>query len=155
MCPCFCGTPAATWACPPGGRCTALAELRDVMPTLLAIAGAPIPGCVDGRPCWTRPRAGVPVRQSLHGEHTPLRADRPIPPITCWRGEYKYIWYSHTGREQLFNLAADPQGAARSGGRSRLRAERWPGCAGCWHGSWRAEKRVIRTGPGSLPGGRL
>ncbi len=80
------------------------------MPTLLAIAGAPIPGCVDGKALLDaapRGRAGAaePARR------TPLRADRPIPPITCWRGEYKYIWYSHTGREQLFNLAADPQGS--------------------------------------------
>ena len=93
---------------PRGGRCTALAELRDVMPTLLAIAGVPIPGCVDGKPLLDAARAGVPVRQSLHGEHT-AQSGPPHSAHYLLEGEYKYIWYSHTGREQLFNLAADPR----------------------------------------------
>lgn len=33
---------------PRGCRCDVLAELRDVMPTLLQAAGLPIPDCVDG-----------------------------------------------------------------------------------------------------------
>ncbi|MBI4472406.1 MAG: hypothetical protein HY646_07035 [Acidobacteria bacterium] len=46
-------------------------------------------------------------REFLHGEHA-----------ACYRleqanhyladGRWKYIWYSHTGREQLFHLAEDP-----------------------------------------------
>ena len=73
-----------------GTVCTDLAELRDVMPTLLELAGAPIPETVDGTSLLH------PVeREYLHGEHT-LGEDSMHFILTK---EDKYIWYSQTGRE--------------------------------------------------------
>ena len=78
---------------------TDLAELRDVMPTLLELAGAPIPETVDGTSLLH------PVgREYLHGEHT-LGEDSMHFILTK---EDKYIWYSQTGRELYFNLRDDP-----------------------------------------------
>src|SRR5699024_4499628 len=85
--------------------CHAVVELRDVMPTLLSIAGAEIPDSVDGScllPLTADPSASV--RPWLHGEHS--------------YGEFsnhwivtetdKYIWHSATGQEQYFDLKEDP-----------------------------------------------
>ena len=78
---------------------TDLAELRDVMPTLLELAGTPIPETVDGTSLLH------PVeREYLHGEHT-LGADSMHFILT---NEDKYIWYSQTGRELSFDLRNDP-----------------------------------------------
>ena len=75
------------------------------MPTLLSLAGAPIPDTVDGYDLL--PLAREPegtVRSWLHGEHS--------------YGEFsnhwivtetdKYIWFPVTGQEQYFDLADDP-----------------------------------------------
>lgn len=83
-----------------------VAELRDIAPTILQLAGLAAPKEMDGKSL-------VPAlygeekhpREYLHGEHT--------------RGEFsnhfivtendKYIWFSQTGREQYFNLKEDPE----------------------------------------------
>lgn len=76
-----------------------LAELRDVMPTLLELAGAPIPETVDGKSLLH------PVdREYLHGEHA-LGQDSMHFIVTK---DDKYIWYSQTGKELYFNLREDP-----------------------------------------------
>ncbi len=90
---------------PPASTCHSVVELRDVMPTLLSLAGAPIPDTVDGYDLL--PLARDPegtVRPWLHGEHS--------------YGEFsnhwivtetdKYIWFPVTGQEQYFDLADDP-----------------------------------------------
>ena len=85
--------------------CHDIAELRDVMPTLLEIAGAEIPDSVDGHSLLALTEdPGSTVRTWLHGEHS--------------YGEFsnhwivtetdKYIWYSETGEEQYFCLKDDP-----------------------------------------------
>nr|WP_317283376.1 arylsulfatase [uncultured Sellimonas sp.] len=87
------------------GVCHAVVELRDIMPTLLEIAGADIPDTVDGvslLPLTKNPESSV--RPWLHGEHS--------------YGEFsnhwivsetdKFIWHSYTGQEQYFNLKEDP-----------------------------------------------
>jgi len=91
----------------PDGRCLdQLVELRDVMPTLLELAGAPIPETVDGRSVLPL-AAGqdVPWRRHLHGEH----AAGPWSNHFIVDGTHKYVWYSQTGTEQLFDIGADRQ----------------------------------------------
>ena len=81
-------------------------ELRDLMPTFLEAAGAPVPASVEGRSLLplaaSRPAAWRPY---LHGEHTVL--EQSLQWVTD--GRDKYIWFSGTGHEQLFDLEADPQ----------------------------------------------
>ena len=88
-----------------GSVCHNITELRDIMPTLLDIAGADIPDSVDGKSLLplTKDPENI-LRPWLHGEHS--------------YGEFsnhwivtendKFIWHSETGNEQYFNLAEDP-----------------------------------------------
>lgn len=71
------------------------------MPTLLDAAGVPIPSSLDGE-SLLQPGKG---RAFLHGEHT------AGPDSTHWivTARDKYIWFSQTGKEQYFDLQADPQ----------------------------------------------
>ena len=77
-----------------------LAELRDIMPTLLEAAGAPVPDTVDGLGLLHEDGPGY-----LHGEHLNGRLSNHF----IVTGTDKYIWFSVTGEEQYFDLAADPQ----------------------------------------------
>ncbi|MCD6405394.1 MAG: arylsulfatase [Planctomycetes bacterium] len=80
-------------------------ELRDVMPTLLDAAGAPIPASVEGKSLLPLARGErVSWRDYLHGEHTV--GDESAQYLTD--GREKYIWFSGSGREQLFDLENDP-----------------------------------------------
>jgi len=84
-----------------------LAELRDVMPTLLELAGVDVPASVDGRslaPVVSGADAAVEPRAWLHGEH--VYWGQSLHWVTD--GTHKYIWGSGEGVEQLFDLAADP-----------------------------------------------
>lgn len=76
-----------------------LAELRDVMPTLLDLCEIPIPATVEGESLLS-----ATPRSHLYCEHHEgpaamrmIRADR-----------YKLIWYPVGNRFQLFDLANDP-----------------------------------------------
>jgi arylsulfatase len=81
-------------------------ELRDVMPTLLDCAGLPIPDQVEGRSILPLARGeSTDWRATLHGEH--VWAGESNHYITD--GRWKYIWYSGSGIEQLFDLQDDPQ----------------------------------------------
>lgn len=81
---------------------SSLVELRDVMPTLLNLAGADIPASLDGRSML--PGGGCETRDYLHGEHS-FGGESNHFIVT---GNDKYIWYSQTGREQYFDLKTDP-----------------------------------------------
>ena len=76
--------------------------LADVMPTLLDLAGAPVPSGVEGRSLLPLLRGeNPPWRDYLHIEHA--------PDYHCLTdGKEKYIWFVADGREQLFRLTNDP-----------------------------------------------
>ena len=79
-----------------------VAELRDVMPTLLSLAGAELPP-MDGLNLL-----GEETRAWLHGEHAGGGDDSNHYIVTQMD---KYVWFSKSGREQYFHLATDPQEA--------------------------------------------
>jgi arylsulfatase len=84
-----------------------VAELRDVMPTLLDCAGLPVPGEVEGRsllPLARGEAAAAAPRERLQGEMMML--GQSIQWLTD--GREKYVWFSADGREQLFDLERDP-----------------------------------------------
>lgn len=90
-------------------RVDAPVSLYDIMPTLLAAAGVPVPESVEGSsllPLIYGKAEGW--RQYLHGEHSPCYSPmQEMQYVTD--GKYKYIWFPHTGAEQLFCLEDDPQ----------------------------------------------
>ena len=78
--------------------------LQDIAPTVLELAGAPVPKSMEGRSL-------LPI---LRGD--PDAAWRPwihIEHAGGWHalidGHEKYAWWTETGREQLFDLDADPR----------------------------------------------
>jgi len=86
----------------PGTVLDDVVSLEDLMPTLLDMAGVEIPDSVQGRSLWPvlRGEAG-PERAPLHIEHAPA--------YHCLTdGHDKYVWFAADGREQLFDLGADP-----------------------------------------------
>ena len=82
--------------------------LQDVMPTLLDAAGATIPDSVTGRSLLPLMRAeSPPWRELLHGEHAgQYLNDDGVHWLVG--SERKYIWYSQTGQELLFDVVSDP-----------------------------------------------
>jgi len=88
-----------------GARRGEIVELRDLMPTLLELAGAELPTGLDGRSLVPLLRGeGEAVRPYLHGEHVIMEAS-----VQWIRDErWKYIWHSGEGWEQLFDLRDDP-----------------------------------------------
>jgi arylsulfatase A-like enzyme len=99
----------ASWKIAPRQELDAPVELRDVLPTLCDCAGIPVPASVEGRSVLPllRPAAGsAPWRDYLHGEHifTPPESNQWLTD-----GREKYVWFSQTGLELFFDLAADPQ----------------------------------------------
>jgi len=90
----------------PNQRVDAVTDLQDIMPTLLDCAGLPLPENIDGASLLPVLRGEQQsVRPWLHGEHSALGSS--IQWLTD--GHEKYIWWSETGREQLFNLDTDPE----------------------------------------------
>src|SRR5690625_164468 len=83
-----------------------VAELRDIMPTLLDVANINIPPTVEGEsllPLWKQQTDTW--RDYIHGEHE--FGEKSYHYITD--GKEKYIWFSRTGEEQFFDLEKDPQ----------------------------------------------
>lgn len=75
------------------------------MPTLLDAAGLTIPDGLDGESILGLARGETKDwRHYLHGEHAyGMQSNQWITD-----GRHKYIWYSQTGEEQLFDLLHDP-----------------------------------------------
>ena len=111
-----------------GLRCDAPVVLEDLYPTLLELGQAELPDDIDGQSllpfCTDADNASR--REYVHGEHTECY-DRDESMQFITDGKEKYIWYPPTGREQLFDLANDPDEchdlAHASGQKKRL--ERW------------------------------
>ena len=83
----------------PGRVDDRLVELRDIMPTLLDYAGAPIPAHLDGH-SLEQPEA----RDYLRGEHSyGQKSNHFVVTKTD-----KFVWFSQTGEEQYFDLKNDP-----------------------------------------------
>jgi arylsulfatase A-like enzyme len=99
----------AAWEYPAGVSTCVPVGWQDIMPTLLDSAGLDIPDSVTG--CSLRAlMRNTPEehpRETLHGEHCgQYEYDMGVHFLTD--GHFKYLWYSQTGREQLFNLDNDP-----------------------------------------------
>ncbi len=91
----------------PVGRFEHPVGLQDVMPTLLEIAGVEPPEGMTGRSVIGAAR-GEQWREYIHGEHSPCY-DPANAMHYLTDGREKYIWFSVTGEEQLFDLESDPQ----------------------------------------------
>lgn len=80
------------------------------MPTMLEIAGLPVPSGIEGRSALplidpaVAPRARRPY---IHGEHANSYGDMAMGVQYLTDGRTKYLWYTVTGREQLFDLVKD------------------------------------------------
>ncbi len=83
------------------GRIERVGELRDILPTLVAIAGGKERSFTDGENLLS----GEKGREYLHGEH--LNGDLGNHYIVTEKD--KYIWFSADGREQYFDLEKDPE----------------------------------------------
>jgi len=93
-----------------GKRCDAPVSLEDLYPTLLEIAGVPVPSRTEGKSLLPFCREGAfpEWRDFVHGEHSACYSpDEAMQYLTD--GKEKYIWFTVTGREQFFDLANDPQ----------------------------------------------
>jgi arylsulfatase len=76
--------------------------LADIMPTVLDIAGADIPGTVEGKSLLPL------LRGESTGLHTYIHIEH-APHYQCLTdGREKYIWFVADGREQFFRLTDDP-----------------------------------------------
>lgn len=80
-----------------------LVELRDIMPTLLDLCDLSIPSTVEGKSVKKIMFNKGKIHDYIHGEHS--LGDLSNQFIVT--KDYKYIWFSKTGKEQLFNLKDD------------------------------------------------
>lgn len=93
---------------PEGTRCSAITELRDVLPTLLTAAGLPAPDSIQGMSLLEMLHGATPAREELHGEHADMTGRNGSMQYIVTE-KYKYIWYSDDGCEMLFDRNDDPK----------------------------------------------
>lgn len=101
--------PPESYDIPAGQVCDQVVCHEDLMPTLLDFAGVAVPECVEGRSLLPLMRApDSEWREYLHGEHGncygPHQSNHYLTD-----GNEKYVWYTDSGTEQLFDLAGDPR----------------------------------------------
>ena len=85
---------------PAGSQDDRLVGWQDVMPTLLDLAGIPVPDSVEGMSM-----VGEARRPYLFGEV----GEGPMATRMIRQGQYKLIYYPTGNRFHLFDLDADPQ----------------------------------------------
>ncbi|MBN1248800.1 MAG: sulfatase-like hydrolase/transferase [Anaerolineae bacterium] len=82
--------------------------LEDLMPTLLAFAGLPVPDRIDGEDLTPVLRGDATVQRLwLHGEHAPCYSEAQAYHFLT-DGARKYIWRPLDGTEQFFDIEKDP-----------------------------------------------
>ncbi len=82
----------------PGTERTQLAELRDILPTLVELAGEAVPEGIDGLSLLHDNH-----REYLHGEHS----GGDIGNQYIVTKHDKYCWFMESGKEQYFQLDSD------------------------------------------------
>jgi arylsulfatase len=82
---------------------------RDILPTLLSIAGAPAPANVDGIDLLARAQEPAGETRYVTGMSAGADAGNTTPLyFAITYGRWKYIWYPEGGCEHLFCLEQDP-----------------------------------------------
>ena len=84
-------------------------ELRDFLPTFVDMAGGEVPEDIDGKSLVALVREEHPQwRRWIDMEHATCYSDHNYW-CALTDGKIKYIWFVHTGEEQLFDLTNDPK----------------------------------------------
>ncbi len=97
-----------SWGYPEEAVCDSPVGLQDIMPTVLDAAGLEIPETCTGKSLLPMMRGEAErVRDLLHGEHAGCYEYKQGNQYIT-DGHHKYIWYTQTGTEHLFNLDEDP-----------------------------------------------
>jgi uncharacterized sulfatase len=89
-----------------GSRSAALQSLVDIGPTLLDLAGAPIPAGMEGRSQAAAWRSGASVRDHAILEFRPCAGD--FMQWTIADGRYKLAIYDGRSYGELYDLESDP-----------------------------------------------
>lgn len=90
-----------------GQKYSELVALRDVFPTFADAANIEIPVKIDGESMLKIIEGTNDWRQLLGLEHSQIYEEDNAW-IALTDGSYKYVYFTLTGKEQLFNLDADP-----------------------------------------------
>ena len=100
--------PPRSWGAPESVTCRTPVGLQDIMPTILDACGLELPETCTGRSLLPVVRGESDgVRDLLHGEHSGCYAYEHGNHFVT-DGRYKYVWFTQTGREHLFDLDEDP-----------------------------------------------
>ncbi|WP_156299581.1 arylsulfatase [Streptobacillus canis] len=78
-------------------------ELRDIFPTLIELATENETQGIDGKSIVKTIKNDEPIHEYIHGEHALDDYSSQFIITKDW----KYIWYSKSGIEQLFNISND------------------------------------------------
>ncbi len=123
-------------------------EIRDILPTFLDAAGAPVPEAVEGRSLLGLIRHP----EGDWREFIDLEHDVCYSPENHWNaltdGRRKFIFHAQTGEEQFFDLEADPRELQDLAGRPERAAE-----VRLWRG--RLTAHLAPRGPAWVAQGRL
>ena len=90
--------------------CSEPVVCEDIYPTILEMAGLAAPRRTEGRsllPILAR-SGGSLGREYVHGEHSAFYSPETAMQFLT-DGREKYVWFTLSGREQLFDLERDPE----------------------------------------------
>lgn len=108
--------------------CPVPVTLTDLYPTILAMAGVSAPAATEGQNLLPllNGESELAGREYVHGEHSDTFAPEADNQFLT-DGREKYIWFPLSGKEQLFDLDADPNECRdlSSTAEARQRLELW------------------------------